>query len=225
MPLAYDLPLSPSVGAYVDASRAHRLDGIPIPSVTQVLKAAGLSSDFSMVPIDILERKRQIGQAVHAATHYFDDGDLDEATIAPEVVPYLDAWKRLRDDRALEPELLETVVCSRLFHFIGRFDRLCRILRGPARRILLDLKIGDPDAAAADLQTAGYEVALREEHPELGSAAIERWSVQLCPDGRYRLRQYPLSGRSFRQDRSEFLAAVTVINARTARNGGKPCWM
>jgi len=38
------------------------VDGRPVPSVTQVLHSAALAADYSMVPPDVLERKRIIGQ-------------------------------------------------------------------------------------------------------------------------------------------------------------------
>lgn len=209
---------------YDEPTRAHSLNGRPIPSVTQVIKCAGLSDDFRFVDTMVLERARDIGKATHAATHYYDEGDLDESTIAPEVLPRLEAWKRLREEHGLVPMLLETVVCSTVFHFIGRFDRLMRTGWGPAKTILLDIKCGDPDSASANLQLSGYEVALREEHPELANEVIHRWSAELCDDGRYKLRQYPRPGRTNRQDRAEFLAAVTVVNARTAREG-RPVWI
>lgn len=216
-------PIAPTVAAYVDATRAHTLGGIPVPSVTQILKAAGVTTNFDVVPADVLERKRQIGQAVHAACHYFDEGDLVESTVAPEVLPYLEGWMRFRAERAFVPSLLETVVASNTYHFIGRFDRLGRVER--RARVLCDIKTGDPDSSAADLQTAGYLVALLEEHPELGDEPVLRWSVQLLPDGRYKLRQYPLSGRSPRQDRADFLALARAVNLRQERAGGPPCWL
>lgn len=214
-----------ATSAYVDSTRAHRINGIPVPSVTQILRATGVSADFSHVDPAVLERKRLIGQAVHAAAHYFDEGDLVESTVAPEVLPYLEAWMRFRSDRGFAPELLETIVYSRAWHYIGRFDRLGRLVNED-RRVLCDIKIGDPDAAAADLQLAGYLAALREEHPEIEDEAIERWSVQLCPDGRYRLRKYPKPGRTERLDRADFRALARAVNLRQERQGGNlPCWM
>lgn len=215
-----------ATAAYVESTRAHLVNGIPVPSVTQILRATGVSGDFSMVPADVLERKTRIGQAAHAAAHYFDDGDLVEATVAPEVRPYLDAWMCFRAERGFVPELLETVVYSKVYHFIGRFDRLGRVRDGRRGRVLCDIKTGDPDAAAADLQTAGYEIALVEEHPELLDEPLERWSVQLLGDGRYKLRRYPLPGRSTGVDKADFKALARAVNLRQERSGGNlPCWL
>lgn len=212
--------------AYQEKTRAHVINGLAVPSVTQILRATGVSGDFSMVAPDVLERKTRIGQAAHAAAHFHDEGDLVESTVAPEVLPYLVAWMRFRAERGFVPELLETVVYSRVHHFIGRFDRLGRVRDGRPGRVLCDIKTGDPDAAAADLQTAGYEIALTEEHPELYLEPLERWSVQLLEDGRYKLRRYPLPGRSNTADRNDFKALARAVNLRQARSGGNlPCWM
>lgn len=207
---------------YAEATRAHQVNGVPIPSVTQILKATGVSADFSHVDPIVLDRKRQIGQAAHAATHYFDEGDLDAQTIAPEVIPYLEAWRRFRLEREFVPDLLETVVYHRTAHYIGRFDRYGYVGGLP---VLLDIKISDPDAAAADLQTAGYLAALVDERPDWAERDIARWSVQICDDGRYRLRQYPTRGRTTRQDRADFLALARAVNLKQERCGGPPCWM
>lgn len=206
--------------------RNHTLNGRLVPSVTQINKAMGLSADFSQVRHDVLERKRAIGQAAHAASHYFDEGDLVIRSVAPEVQPYLDAWRRFRDERRFQPILLETIVASTTHHYIGRFDRLGVVDGGQDQwiRVLADIKIGDPDDAGAQWQTAGYEVALRECCQSLAPYSILRWSVQLRPDGTYRLAQYPKPGRTNRQDRNEFLAAACMVNVRTAQQGGAPCW-
>ena len=61
------------------------VEGRPVPSVTQVLHSAGLAADYSMVPPDVLERKRIVGQYVHKATQYLDEGCLDLETVDPEL--------------------------------------------------------------------------------------------------------------------------------------------
>lgn len=216
-----------AVASYVEQTRAHVVNGTPVPSVTQILKATGVSADFSHVDPLVLERKRLIGQAAHAATHYWDQGDLARGSIAAEVEPYLAAWTFFRGERRFVPELLETVVYSRAHHFIGRFDRLGWVdAKTPqARRVMVDIKLGDPDAAAADLQLAGYLEALREEQPDVRTEPIERWSVRLLDDGRYTLRRYPKEGRTERLDRADFLSLARVVNLRQERRGGPPCWM
>jgi hypothetical protein len=70
------------------------VQGRPVPSVTQVLQATGLGADYSMVPPEVLERKRVIDQFVHEATQYLDEGSLDLASVDPELQPYICAYQR-----------------------------------------------------------------------------------------------------------------------------------
>lgn len=219
---------------YNEADRqAHRLDGQPVIGVTSALALAGKSADFSKVNPADLERQRQVGQATHAAAHYFDDGDLVEASVHPLAQSRLEAWQLFRRERRAVPVLLETVVASRRYGYIGRFDRF--LLAEMTRLVIGDLKTGDPADAAAHLQLALYEIALLEEiqfyadqYPGLMTSQLERvlagprerWSIQLLDTGRYKLQAYPKSPRTLREDRAEALTAVAdarVLSGLPAR--------
>ena len=82
-------------------------DGRPVPSVTQVLHSARLAADYSMVPPDVLERKRTIGQYVHKATQYLDEGCLDLETVDPELQPYLAAYQRFLEESGWRSQALD----------------------------------------------------------------------------------------------------------------------
>jgi hypothetical protein len=207
---------------YDEVGRQHLIDGVPRPSVTQVLKAAKLTASFDRVPGDVLGRKASIGSAAHAAAHYHDEGDLAVATVAEAAQPRLAAWRWFREQRGVEDRdivLLETVVCSRLYQYVGRIDRL---LWCDGWLTLLDLKTGT--LTAADLQTMAYLIALREQHPELRDVEVLRWAIELRPNGKYALHAYPERGRTSRQDRADFLQAVAAERLLTEMNGGVPTW-
>lgn len=78
---------------------AYYLNGERLPSVTQVLNRAGLI-DFSQIPSSILNAARDRGSAVHAALHFYNEGDLDAAFSHefPEYAPYLAAWMRFLEE-------------------------------------------------------------------------------------------------------------------------------
>lgn len=200
---------------------AHSVDGQRLVGVTTALRLAGKAASFENVKPDVLAYKASQGKAAHYAAHAFDDGDLVESSVADIIRPRLNAWRSFRRERRFEPRCLETVVVSREFGFLGRLDRFGRADR--LRQVLADMKIGDPDAARTDLQLALYEIALREEiefylryHRPIVTPAmhdfltlpVERWSVELRADSRYRLRRYPLPGRTKRYDNQEALRAV-----------------
>src|SRR5438128_7894060 len=79
------------------------VDGRPVPSVTQVLHSARLAADYSMVPPDVLERKRIIGEYLHKATQYLDEGSLTSRPLIRScnriLRPTSDSWRSLAFDR------------------------------------------------------------------------------------------------------------------------------
>jgi hypothetical protein len=159
-------------------------DGRQVPSVTAILKAQGYSEDFDAIAAmsesrrDHLEYRRALGTAIHADAHAFDDGALDESTVHPDVRPYLQAWKVFRENTHMVPLSRERMVFHPLYFYCGTLDGIFRKTNG--QTVLVDLKIGDPEAAGADLQTAAYLDAWTFEHPD--DRVQERWAVRLVPD-------------------------------------------
>jgi hypothetical protein len=70
-------------------------NGQTLPSVTQVLRANGMTPEFyTRIDPWYLER----GKLIHLATEYDDRGTLDEDTVDEVVRPYLDAYRTFRAD-------------------------------------------------------------------------------------------------------------------------------
>jgi hypothetical protein len=92
-------------------THTYTLDGVRLPSVTQVLQRAGLI-DFSRIPAPILLSARDRGAAVHRALHYYNEGDLDAAFQYefPEYWPYLEAWIKFLDESGFELATADDVV-------------------------------------------------------------------------------------------------------------------
>src|SRR5579872_3558709 len=87
-------------------NRLYLVEGRPVPSVTQVLHSAGVSADYSMISSEILERKRTIGEYVHRATQYLDEGCLDLESIDPEIQGYLGAYKKFIRESGFRAQLI-----------------------------------------------------------------------------------------------------------------------
>lgn len=68
----------------------YRWRGVVVPSVTQVI---GDAVDLSMVPRETLERKRQIGEALHSCIRMNWTGSLDPDSIDEPVRPYFSAFE------------------------------------------------------------------------------------------------------------------------------------
>lgn len=194
---------------FAPETHTYTLDGLEIPSVTAVLKANGLSGDFSRVSPAVLEHARARGTAVHAAAHYLDEGDLNESSLDADVTPYLDAWQAFKAERHVELLALELRIACPVYRFAGTIDRIARV-QGIRGQIILDIKTSTPYGAA--YQTAAYAILAAHLKPLITPATVlDRWAVELHPERRvpYTVHQY-----RDRRDREVFLAALTLTHER-----------
>jgi hypothetical protein len=198
------------------AHEYRRADGVVVPGVTSILKAVGVAVDFDELRAmsarigAAVDLKREIGHALHADAHAFDDDDLDWLTVDPRVEPYLRAWATFRENSGIRPATRERLVYSSVHGYAGTLDG---IFRTPDDRlVLIDIKTGDPDHSGCQYQTAAYHAAYVAEHP--GQAITERWGVQLIPD-----RRVPYSVRRYTdwRDFSTFCAFLTTYHCQAAR--------
>jgi len=204
------------------------LDGAVVPSVTGILKAAGLI-DFSSIPPFVLEAARARGTAVHAAIHYYNADDLDIPAFTdefPDCVGYLEAWIRFRELRRFVPVLNEHRLASRRYQLAGTADCFGLLDGAP---VLLDFATGRPQDVAKDLQTAAYytlalEWAADGEDPELAAflarGVVRRYGVALRRDGSFSLDPY-----SDPADFREFLALVDAYRIVTRRRPACCSWV
>jgi hypothetical protein len=197
-------------------------DGAIVPSVTQVLRAVGVSTDFESLK-DVsyrnaaaIDRKRDIGHALHADAHAFDDNDLDWATVHPDVRPWLEAWEEFRNNTGLIPLTRERVLYSPTLNVCGTLDGIFCHPSTLDRRVLIDTKTGDPKDSAAEFQTAGYEILWTDEHPN--EPIAERLGVQLTPGKRvpYRIHNYSAMPDAWTHG-PKFRAFVTTYWCQQAR--------
>ena len=168
-----------------DADRhLYLVQGQPVPSVTQVLHSAGLGANYSMVPPEVLERKRTIGQFVHQATHYLDEGSLDLASVDPALQPYLSGYQRFLCESGFRPQLIEYRVVGSIGGMLcaGTVDRVGSMT---GKLWIIDLKCVDRLYPGFALQTAGYELLLPK--PLVPPFKYTRAVLRLRPDGSYKL--------------------------------------
>lgn len=211
---------------FEEHTHTYTLDGEVVPSVTGILKATGII-DFTGIPAGVLESARTRGTTVHAAVHYFNEGDLDVDGFYrdfPEYAPYLRAWVSFCEQRRFRAVLNEHRVASRKHRVAGTLDCLGWL---DDRAVLLDFATGRPQDVSKDLQTAAYH-ALATEWAEEGDEALQsflfsargvvhRYAVSLRRDGTFSLEQYA-SPRDYR----EFLLltdAHRIVTTRRAERG------
>lgn len=170
-------------------------DGTDVPHVTSILRAVGVSTDFEEVSswsrrtAQNVQAGRDRGTAVHADCHAYDDDDLIWETVDPRILPFDEAWAEFRKQMALVPVLHGRE--RRLYHpTYGYTCILDGVFMRAARRILLDIKTGDPEDSGCRWQTAAYEAAWIATYPN--QPIDERWAVQLTPGRRipYRITNY-----------------------------------
>lgn len=187
-----------------DESRhEYKWDGVRVPSVTQILAPL---IDYSMVPPDVLERGRQLGSAVHRMTELHDQDDLDEDSLDPVMIPYLEAWKKFRSETGFEPVTIENKMYHPKHRYCGTSDRT-GIVKG--KLAVVDIKKMLALGPVIGVQLAAYQ----SMHIEAGLAVTNRYALGLRADGTYRLEPYTAPN-----DFAVFLSLLTVHNWK-ARHG------
>lgn len=182
----------------------YRWDGRVVPSVTEILEEAGVI-DYSFIPRDTREMALERGRLVHLATHYDDEGTLDESTIDPILMPYVEAWRTFRRETGFTPFEIEKRGYNDKQRFAGTIDRIGTFPMRPGRYVV-DIKCGDYPAWVR-WQLAAY--ASFDENPR----SLIRLCVGLKPTGQYDARhEFPAS--EWWGDYQDFLAIKRVAEIR-----------
>jgi len=151
----------------------YKLDGVILPSVTQVIKSAGLVDDTFY---DEYSCRR--GTAVHLATALYDEGTLDESTVADEIKGYLAGWVKFLKESKFKVREAEQLLSHPVRGYAGTRDR-----RGflNDKWTILDIKTGALNPAVG-VQLAAYK--------HLSAGDDKTYTVQLKANGTYALKKY-----------------------------------
>lgn len=193
---------------YDDATHTYRVAGVVVPSVTQVLRLAGLVS-HAHIPADRREAVLERGTRVHRAAHYLLERDLDWPSIDEADRGYAESCAAFL--RVAEFTLTAAEV--RLYHaglrVAGTADALGTWRGRPA---VVDWCCGDLEDSRKDLQTACYADAA---YPGVTSVRI---GVRLRADGALpRLATYR-DPRDFRL----FACAAAVVHEQLRTGVTRP---
>ena len=167
----------------------YHLDGLRLPSVSEVI--APIRPEFIGVSRDVLERKRELGTAVHLACELDDLGDLDEPSLDRVLIPYLEAWRRFRVESGARILRNEQQLAHPRLGYAGTLDREAELeLIGPGRWVL-DIKTSADPIPSYGVQMAGYDELLEAQDAMAPQAKPRRRAtVHLRPDGSYRLHEF-----------------------------------
>lgn len=185
---------------YFEDGHRYELDGQPIPSNTQILKAEGLVNDAFYTPDG-----RDRGIHVHAACWYLCEKKLDWKTVAEEETGYVKAFEKFLKENQFQIDYNELPVWgspgfgTRLdLMGVGEFQ-INNDFR--LRRVIIDIKTGAVPPWV-ELQLAGQMLAVKERiqaedegwaflHEVNGHPYPEmRFALQLNKNGKYRLKEF-----------------------------------
>lgn len=205
-----------------DATHTSRTpDGRNVPHVTHILSATNVAEDFEQLTLRVRGMRQRLefasarGVAVHADCHAYDDNDLDLNDCDPNSRKYVEAWIEAREALGLDPVAhgRERQIFQPIDWYTGILDGVFR-QRSTREFVLVDIKTGDPDKAAAHLQTAAYGNAWNLERFS-DAYVTKRWAIHLRPGFRIPYRVYNYSDRL--QDYDIFKACLTVFNHHPTR--------
>ena len=183
----------------------YRIGDVLLPNVTRI---TNMMSSYAGVPDSVLEKKAEIGDAVHWATELDDENDLDYFGLPDELRGYVDAWRLFKKQNGWVTELSEQRVYSKRYQFAGTLDCIghfesMKSIR-PSVVALVDKKTTYDILPAVGPQVAAYAEAWNESHKP---KVRRRFAVQLKRDGRYNLHE---CGDA--TDWSVFLSGLTLSN-------------
>jgi hypothetical protein len=197
---------------FVREGHFYLLDGVRIPNVTRVTDAL---SSYAGVPLDVLQRKAEIGDAVHFATELDDADDLDDSTLPDEIRGYVEGWRKFKRDTGWITEASEVRVFSKTYRYAGTLDAVGYFnkLKGikPHIPAIVDKKCTFMIMPSVGPQVAAYTHAYNEM--KLGPKVTRRFAVQLRAGGDYNLHEC-----SDPSDFSIYLSALSLLNWRVRNN-------
>ena len=199
------LPHAIPGGTFDDAEHVYKdKRGRRIASATQVFALLGMI-DYSRVREEILERKSQLGVAVHAAVQYLCEGCLDWDTVDPVALPYVVAaeyWIKEQGFTSIAQEEQGIAEVNGMMFGFMMDNRGTMMYKGRHRHVILDYKTCVAESPTWPLQTAAYALAA----PKLPNGEkYLRVILQLKADGK--AKPYYFEDR---EDENSFLYALYV---------------
>ncbi len=173
--------------------------GRELISVTTAFERVGIT-DFSKVPFDIIEPARVLGDMVHEIAMYYGLGVLDEDSVDPSLLGYLEGIKKFFDIEVGEVVAIEKPIFSLTHGFAGTPDIIYRDKKNRLR--CDDYKSALKPHKACKWQTAPYAFAYEKMHKE---RIDKRRGIHFTKDGGYQIDDH---NNPLRRDFDEFLSIL-----------------
>ena len=159
---------------YNDAIHEYTLQGIHVPSVSELLKP--VTGEFECAPM-YAER----GTAVHTLTELWDTGAYMPELADDELMPYMMAYEDFHDQHDVEVIQLEQIVFNKELLYAGRLDRLWRI---DGAEHLTDIKTGSKykqhlfQLVAYAMAIDAGDIALSNLYLNPFSEKLDTWDIK-----------------------------------------------
>ena len=196
---------------YEDSTHTYWIDGVRVPSITQVLKAATYD-DFDHVDPQTLKRKADQGTALAKMIEEYADGSFDETLERYDIdlLPDFDAFVSWHENIRGNILHSESIVASARYGYAGRLDLVYEIPGEGAA--MIDTKRTYSPPASGGPQTAAQVLAFCETHGLDALLHMPRYLLHI-KEGRC-----TLVPQRNKDDLKVFLAALTVTHWRM-KNG------
>ena len=189
-------------------NHAYFVGGHQIPNVTKALNL--FAERYAGIPRYAMDLARFRGQAVHLATVHDDQGKLDYDYLDDQLKPYIDAWRKFKEEAKFKPMIFEMKVYHEKYKYAGTLDRIGRL--GDFKQILLDIKTGAAMTPITGPQTAAY-LAAYAIYKRIDITPIQRYGVELHNNGTFKLQRFDDP-----EDLAVFLASLTLLRWRHKHN-------
>ena len=177
----------------------YQLDGVIIPSYSQISKDLGLI-DYSHVRKADLEWKAKVGKAVHTAIFLHNTNELDMDSLDETVSSYFKSW--LMFVELYKPTILtqysEKPICSFKWRY-GVTPDIVAEVKGILT--VIELKTVSQMNPAIAIQTEAQKMAIEETYK---LKIKQRWGLQLIPGAMPKLAVY--------EDMSDFATWASAVN-------------
>jgi len=151
-------------------------NGVKVPSVSNIIAPL---RDFSKIPPDVLETKKEWGKAVHLYTAMHDQETLDpdHSKWDARMIPIVEAWQRFKEQFGLGTEcFIEKPMYSETYRFAGTPDRVYD-------NIIVDIK-----TATAHHKSSGVQLSAYAHLADFTDCRL----IECCliDDGTYKVKMY-----------------------------------
>lgn len=158
----------------------YRLDGMVIPSVSDILSGTGIS-DYDGVPKRYMENAKERGITVDSACQLYDEDnrvelgnvmlwqeDRLDSFLDPETLSYLLGWVKFRADYGFVPELIAKPMshCIAGMNYGMTPDRVGRAEKMGSKLLVIDIKATAEVMLSHKVQLAGYKQPWRDSQPD-----------------------------------------------------------